>query len=565
MDPVAAGMRDVVHRLLARLFPDPCRMLDAGCGIGTDTAHLARCGHEVVAIDQSLGMVNAAQGRAPQASVHHLGIQGLHELPGLFDGALMNFGVINCLPPHRVAAAMAAKLRPGARLVLVTMPRVHPSWMAYRLLQGHPREALRRMRSRVLVPVEGIPVETHYRSPTELRRIFSPWFEWEEQHALGLLLPPMQRAVPPTILSAVEQVEKRIRQLPVLRQMGDHVAVVLRRRALSTPTVTAGPLRRRWWTRSAQQDGHVRRLRTLILEVTTGCQSLCTGCSYRGRAGGEALTVARCVQLANEARARGGEEVLLTGGEPLLRPDFAELLEGVAGSGLSVIVLTNGLLLARHAKHIAEHAHAVVLSLDGFDEDSYVEVRGVRGFQAIARGVQALRAQSSTVPITARVTVSNHNAGQLSRIAAAAQEMGLTGISFLAADTDNPQAFGRTGTDTVAVSSPDPDRLRRELADLRQRFGAFVVDSPSALQRVSEKFAADHGHRQHRPPRCDAPWTSTVVSADLSMKPCFFLPAAGNAAQGLDAGLAEMAPVLAQMDVHTNPTCARCVCWARLT
>lgn len=557
-------MRDVIHSALMKCFPADGRILDAGCGIGIDAARLLQQGYRVVAVDTAPGMVDAARKRAPGAAVQRLSADAVHTLPGRFDGALLNFGVINCLPPGPVAASLAAALRPGACVAVVTMPRVHPAWMIHQVAQGHPREALRRLRRVLDIDVEGIPVKTWYRSAPELVQAFSPWFALEDQQALGLFLPPGTRHNS-WALAAAAAAERHLSRAPLVRQVGDHVLLLLRRRSAPVSPPDAGPLRRRWWTHAAKQDGHVRRLRTLILEVTTGCQSACAGCGYRGPAGGEALTADRCIQLAEAARQRGAIDVLLTGGEPLLRPDIATLLARLSETGLKVILLTNGLALERHVADVARHASAVVLSLDGFDEQSYLHTRGVRGFSAIQRGVAALKAQAPALSITARITVSDHNAGSLRQITAAAQEMGLSGASFLAADTDNASAFSREEGAPIRLAAPDPDALRQELTALRARFGAFIVDSDTALMRVAEKFAADAGRQPHVPPRCDAPWTSVLVGADLSMKPCFFLPAAGDAADGLDAGLAQLAPTLATLDVRTQPECARCVCWARLT
>lgn len=564
-DPVATRMRAVVHDVLGKNLAPGSALLDAGCGTGVDAAHFLAAGHTVVATDLSAGMVDATRRRAPGAEVHRCSADAVHTLGRRFDGALLNFGVINCLPPHPTAASLAAALRPGAVLAVVTMPRLHPAWMLYRLAQGHPRESLRRLRRRLDIDVEGLPVPTWYRSAPELRRAFRPWFSLVEQHALGQLLPPTGPTPPQPLVSATARIEPHLRRLPLLREVGDHVLLLFRRRPAPTAQPDAGPLQRRWWTRAAQHDGHVRRLRTLILEVTRGCQSACAGCDYRGPAGGEALTVARCVSLCEEARARGAVDVLLTGGEPLLRPDFDALLSGVAQTGLAPVVLTNGLALARHAQIVGQHAASVVLSLDGHDEDSYQRARGVRGFSAVQRGVAALRAEAPHLPITARVTVSSLNARHLDKITEAAQEMGLFGVSFLAADTDSAAAFGRDPGAPVGLSAPEPGALREALAALRSRFGDFVVDSDPALSRVADKFSADAGQQTHRPPRCDAPWTSALVGADLKMRPCFFLPGVADATHGLDAGLSQLAPTLAALDVSTQPECARCVCWARLT
>ena len=62
------------------------------------------------------------------------------------------------------------------------------------------------------------------------------------------------------------------------------------------------------------------RMSVLVLELTHGCNSRCLGCDHRGPAGGETLDALRCGALAREARSMGARQVLLTGGEPLLRP-----------------------------------------------------------------------------------------------------------------------------------------------------------------------------------------------------------------------------------------------------
>ena len=59
------------------------------------------------------------------------------------------------------------------------MPRLNPAWVVHRLLSGHPRDALSRMRRAVDVDVEGESVTTRYLSLGELAAAFSPWFTLE--------------------------------------------------------------------------------------------------------------------------------------------------------------------------------------------------------------------------------------------------------------------------------------------------------------------------------------------------------------------------------------------------
>ena len=166
--------------------------------------------------------------------------------------------------------------------------------------------------------------------------------------------------------------------------------------------------------------------------------------------------------------------------------------------------------------------------------------------------------------MTALVTVTGLNAGTLLPIAQAAQELGLDGVSYLAADLEGEDAFVERAQPPPAP--PDAASLRRELESLRSALPAgFLQDSEVALSRIWRLAQAREGGPPPGPPRCDAPWTSTVVGADLSLKPCFFLPPMGTAAEGLGVGLRAAAPTLRGLRIRDEAACARCVCWARLT
>jgi Fe-coproporphyrin III synthase len=570
-------MRRDVWGLLDRHLPPDARVLDLGCGIGLDSSWLLDSGRSVVSVDSSPGMAAQARTRDARLEPMVLGAMAIGGLvgrgsskgdvnsSGLYDGALLNFGVINCLNPAAFAPILASVLRPGAPVFIVSMPRVPASWLVDRLVHGHLRTALSRLAPAVDLDVEGGPVATHYWSGADLRSQMAPWFSAVEQRALGLFQPPPGSPTRPQRVARTAAVEAPLAALPGLRDIGDHSAVVLRRRQGAARPLRAGPLRRRMLTWRSQQDGHHRRLVVLILELTHGCQSRCGGCDHRGPAGGEALTAAHAVTLARSARERGCEEVLLTGGEALLRPDIEDVLVGLLTVGLPIRLLTNGLLLERHANLVARTVQSVVISLDGGDDEVYRRARGVDGLATIRRGLRRLWAIAPGLPVTARVTVSSLNAGSLGPVAELALEWGLDGISFLAADVHHSGAFGRSERASEHLV-PDPDAIAAEIAALRARLPAgFVLDSDAAISRIHEKFAADLGRLPRRAPRCDAPWTSVVVGPDLSMRPCFFLADTGSAARGLDEGLEQMAPALAALRLADQDACGRCVCWARLT
>lgn len=234
-DPVARLQRAAVWRLLNVHLPPGARLLDAGCGIGLDAAWLVSTGRQVFGIDASEGMIAVARAAVPSARFAVLPVERAARLleppfgEAPFDGALMNFGVINCVPLAETAAALAAVLRPGALAVVVSMPRLPPAWLLHRALSGHPRAALGRLRAEVDLPVCGAPVRTRYLGSSALSTAFAPYFRREDQLGLGFLLPPPGSAPRASTLAALERLEAPLRRLPLLRELGDHVAVAFRR------------------------------------------------------------------------------------------------------------------------------------------------------------------------------------------------------------------------------------------------------------------------------------------------------------------------------------------------
>jgi SAM-dependent methyltransferase len=233
-------MRRTVWRVLEREFPAAGRLLDLGCGPGTDAVHLATRGHQVVAVDWSPRMVATARDNAAAAGVAQrvtpLNI-GIHdELPaGPFDGIYSNFGPLNCVPDLRaVSAACAARLHPGGKLIACVMGRHVPWEKIHNRLRGEGRRSsLRRTRGPVPVSLGGHTVWTTYYTPRELFGFFAGHFRLVAYRALGLFLPPpylvsgYQRW--PAMGALLGVLDDALGGAPLLRDAGDHFLMTMTR------------------------------------------------------------------------------------------------------------------------------------------------------------------------------------------------------------------------------------------------------------------------------------------------------------------------------------------------
>jgi radical SAM protein with 4Fe4S-binding SPASM domain len=67
--------------------------------------------------------------------------------------------------------------------------------------------------------------------------------------------------------------------------------------------------------------------------------------------------------------------------------------------------------------------------------------------------------------------------------------------------------------------------------------------------------------------KCNAPWVSTVVEADGTVRPCFFHPPMGNIREQSLPDILNGAAAIEfrkTLDIDLNPTCMRCVCYLHL-
>lgn len=304
-----------------------------------------------------------------------------------------------------------------------------------------------------------------------------------------------------------------------------------------------------------------------ILYVTDRCNSRCITCDY-WQYGQTNLPVAQARRLAPELRALGTQVVLLSGGEPLVHPHWAEVAAALREAGLRLWLLTAGLSLARHADRVSQLCERVTVSLDGATPETYRAIRGVDGFEAVCNGIRAATARG--LPVTVRCTVQRGNYRELAQMVRLAGELGVEQISFLAVDVSTHVAFARAedyertmalGPDDLPAFAAVLDALEREF---RAEFASgFIAERPAKLRRLHQYFAALLGQASFPPVHCNAPRFSAVIGADGRLQPCYFI---GSATQLDGQPLAETlnAPELVDLR-HAIRTgrraeCKTCVC-----
>jgi MoaA/NifB/PqqE/SkfB family radical SAM enzyme len=248
-------------------------------------------------------------------------------------------------------------------------------------------------------------------------------------------------------------------------------------------------------------------------------------------------------------------------------------------AGIGISILSTGLLLRQRAVELVRRCDDVVVSLDG-PQPIHDRIRNIpRAYDRLADGIVALREAGSDILITARCTVQRENHTALRKTVVAAHDIGVDRVSFLAADVTT-DAFNRPGgwsadrASDVALVEDDLPVLAAELDALERDHASdfacgFIAESPDKLRRrLGQYFGALLGHGDFASNDCNAPWVSSVIEADGTVRPCFFQPALGNIHEAGLVSILNSADAIAWrrgLDTRRNEICRRCVCTLSLS
>ena len=156
------------------------------------------------------------------------------------------------------------------------------------------------------------------------------------------------------------------------------------------------------------QDLLGRPLHDLRISVMDRCNFRCPYCMpksqfhdhYRFLRSDERLSFPEIVRLARLFVQLGVVKLRLTGGEPLLRANLAELVGDLTTlAGVEDVALTtNGVLLARHAEELAANGlKRVTVSLDSLDPEIFQRMSGgLGGVPSVLEGIDAAIAAGLT-------------------------------------------------------------------------------------------------------------------------------------------------------------------------
>jgi MoaA/NifB/PqqE/SkfB family radical SAM enzyme len=325
--------------------------------------------------------------------------------------------------------------------------------------------------------------------------------------------------------------------------------------------------------RPEDRDYRIHSLPILVLFPHNRCNCRCVMCDIWRLRQVREITACDLEPHRESLRALGVRWIVLSGGEPLMHSDLASLCRLLRQDGVRITLLSTGILLKARAALVAESIDDVIVSLDG-PAAIHDHIRNLpHAFERLGEGIKAVRGLRPAMPVSARCTVQKLNRAALRETVAAAQALGVDSISFLAADVassafNRPEPWSADRQREVGLSAAEAEELDAAIeALIRERATdiarGFIVESPAKLRRIGAHFHAHLGQIPFVVPRCNAPWVSTVIEADGTVRPCFFHPPLGTLLGNSLKSVLNSDQAIRfrrQLNVVTDPVCRKCVC-----
>ena len=170
----------------------------------------------------------------------------------------------------------------------------------------------------------------------------------------------------------------------------------------------------------------------VVWNMTRRCNLRCLHCYSQSRdeAYPDELTTAEGKALIDDLAAFSCPVILLSGGEPLMRPDLPELVRHAANRGVRAVISTNGTLITGDfARTFKEFGLSYVgVSLDGLRE-THDRFRGVAGaYDKALAGIRTCLAEGIKVGI--RFTINRRNTADIPAIFDLIEEEGIPRACF---------------------------------------------------------------------------------------------------------------------------------------
>lgn len=231
--------------------------------------------------------------------------------------------------------------------------------------------------------------------------------------------------------------------------------------------------------------------------VTNDCNMKCRYCACPDLPK-DSLSTEEWKGVLRGLRRLGTVRMKFQGGEPTLRPDFAELAALARELGMITAVASNGTIIP-DKPDLLDDIHELILTLNSLDKDIQDDLRGKGSFEAILKTMDLARERG--VRVFNNMVVNKKNYGELESVLDFCEKRGVT--FHAQAVVFGRQFFDESARD-LQLSQGETQALHRRLAEWKSA-GRDVLFSERTYARAAQWPDYDELNREgERPSSCFA-------------------------------------------------------------
>ncbi len=227
----------------------------------------------------------------------------------------------------------------------------------------------------------------------------------------------------------------------------------------------------------------------VTLNITNQCNLHCRYCAVSSSKNAlDDLNLEEWERVIDELGRIKVFNLIVSGGEPFLRPDFFEILKKIFQYHFRISINTNGTIIDEAVFNLLADSNRldnIQISLDGPDSQTHDRIRGSGSFDRIMDCVEVLRRWM--LPFSFNVVVCRNNKHLLRPIAEFAKRLGAAQVTF---SPLSPQGSALAHLDDLFLIFDEEKSVEADLKQLRKDLLEFVggnmLETFDFMDRISQ-------------------------------------------------------------------------------
>lgn len=266
------------------------------------------------------------------------------------------------------------------------------------------------------------------------------------------------------------------------------------------------------------------------------------------------LTADQWLGIASDARDAGMLFLLLTGGEPFIRKDFAKIYEELVKMGMIVSINTNASLYDEEIRDLFRKypPTRINVSLYGGSEETYQSLCGNASFEKVVNNLRSMKEDHLSVRLN--VSLTPYNVGDMEKIHTISQELNfhVKATSYMYPPV---RIDGKIGNNQARFSAEEAGKIMANWDSIRE------TDERFKLREEKMRWQQPNENKEQREPEgvsCRAGRSSFWLTWDGMMLPCGMMNT--MSVNALECGFANAWEQVRQMtkEILLPIECANC-------